>query len=197
MGDDIVRALGSLGVNVIVKLHDRSYDVAARGSGGIDWRAHLERLCREWRVHLADNPDASPYLFVADALVTDHSSVGFEFMLLDRPIVVVDCPELLKKARVNPDKVAMLRSAADVVDSAGAAGDAVRRALKEPDRLSPRRREMASELFYCPGRAAARAAMSIYDLLALPAPAPLAEAESLQLTPVFTTLKRGPLKCVL
>ena len=71
--------------NVIVKLHDRSYDSSDRASGGVDWRTQIERVCREHGVHLAQGFDASPYLFVADALVTDHSSVGFEFMLLDRP----------------------------------------------------------------------------------------------------------------
>ena len=197
MGDDIIRALSRLDVNVIVKLHDRSYDGAARGSGGVDWRVRLERFCRERRVHLAQDPDASPYLFAADALVTDHSSVGFEFMLLDRPIVVVDCPELLRKARVNPDKAAMLRSAADVVDRAEGIADTVCRGLNDPDRFSRRRRQIAAELFYCPGGAAARAAKCIYDLLALPAPEPLPTAAAVDLTPSLATLKRGPLKCVL
>jgi hypothetical protein len=196
MGDDIIRALGGMGVNVMVKLHDRSYDAAARASGGVDWRTHLAQLCRECNVHLAEDPDASPYLFVADALVTDHSSVGFEFMLLDRPVIVVDCPELIEKARVNPDKVVRLRSAADVVTTAAEVPDAVRRALADPSRLGEQRRRVAAELFYCPGSATARATECVYDLLALEAPKPL-PAVGVEPTPVFATLKRGPLKCVL
>src|SRR6185436_8173208 len=78
MGIDVIRALGRLGMNVIVKLHDRSYDRDARASGGVDWQTRLAQVSREWNVHLAEGADASPYLFVADALVTDHSSVGFE-----------------------------------------------------------------------------------------------------------------------
>jgi hypothetical protein len=196
MGDGLIRALGRMGVNVIVKLHDRSYDAAARASGGVDWRTHLARLCREWHVHFAEDPDASPYLFVADALVTDHSSVGFEFMLLDRPVVVVDCPELIEKARVNPDKAARLRNAADVVTTADTVPAAVRRALADPSRLSEQRRAVAAELFYCPGGATARATQCVYDLLALAAPRRV-PAAALEATPVFPTLKRGPLKCVL
>src|SRR5262249_38722977 len=145
MGDEVIRALGRIGVNVIVKLHDRSYDGAARGSGGVDWRSHLERLCREWHVHLAADPAASPYLFPTDVLVTHHSSVGFEFMLLDRPIVVIDCPELLVKARVNPQKAALLRSAAELVASADGVAQAVRRGLADAGRFSARRRRIASE----------------------------------------------------
>lgn len=196
MGDDIINGLARMGVNVIVKLHDRSYDAAAR-AGGRDWRAHFAELCRTCRVHLADDPDASPYLFAADVLVTDHSSVGFEFMLLDRPIVVVDCPELVTKARVTPEKVAQLRGAADVVRAAGAVPAAVERALADPARLSTERRAVAGELFHRPGGATARAVQTLYDVLALPSPEPAAIASALTVSPVFTTLKRGPLKCVL
>src|SRR5207253_10615283 len=183
----VIRALAQTRINVIVKLHDRSYDGATRGSGGVDWRGYLRRICQEWNVHFAENPDASPYLFVADALVTDHSSVGFEFMLLDRPIVVINCPELLEKARVNPQKAALLRSAAEVVDSADGVAQAVRRALTDGGDRGDRRRRIANELFYCPGGAAARAARCVYDLLALPAPESRPQAASIDLPPVMTT----------
>jgi glycosyltransferase involved in cell wall biosynthesis len=194
IGDRVIRALARMGVNVIVKLHDRSYDGATRGSGGVDWRVYLRRVCREWNVHFAEDPDASPYLFVADALVTDHSSVGFEFMLLDRPIVVIDCPQLLVKARVNRQKVTLLRSAAQVVERADEVASAVSRGLADPGRLSERRRSIASDLFYCPGGAAARAVACVYDVLALPVPEALGQAAP-QSTAVFTTFKRGALKC--
>jgi len=166
MGEAIVEALCRLDVNVLVKLHDRSAEPTTRGSGGIDWRARLDRAS----VHVATNSNASPSLFVADALVTDHSSVGFEFMLLDRPIVVVDCPRLIEHARVNPQKVELLRSAADVASGAEEIGPSVRRALERPRRHSERRKAIADELFYQPGGATARAAECIYELLSLPAP---------------------------
>ena len=43
MGHEVIAALGGLGLNVIVKLHDRSYDMTTRGSGGVDWRRRLQR----------------------------------------------------------------------------------------------------------------------------------------------------------
>ncbi len=166
MGEAIVEALCRLDVNVLVKLHDRSTEPTTRGSGGIDWRARLDRAS----IHVASNSNASPSLFVADALVTDHSSVGFEFMLLDRPIVVVDCPRLIGHARVNPQKVELLRSAAEVASGADEIGPSVRRALERPRRHSERRKATADELFYRPGGATARAVECIYELLSLPAP---------------------------
>jgi hypothetical protein len=165
-GPAIITALARRGGNVIVKLHDRSYDTSDRASGGVDWRMRIERVCREFDVHLATGFDASPYLVAADVLVTDHSSVGFEYMLLDRPVVVVDCPELLVNARVSPEKAALLRGAAEVID-AGDAAAGVDRALVDPGRRSRQRRAIADEFFYDPGHASARAANCIYDLLAL------------------------------
>jgi hypothetical protein len=193
-GEEIIRALARLGINVIVKLHDRSLDATDRGSGGIDWRARLEQLCREWGVHLATGSNASPYLYVADVLVTDHSSVGFEYTLLDRPIVIVDAPELLRHARVNPQKTAMLRGAADVISGADALATTVRAALANPMALSAKRQAIANEMFYRPGSATARAVQCIYQVLRLPlevaTPAVLPGGSSSSPVPV-TSLNMG------
>lgn len=190
VGHDVIAALGSLGVNVIVKLHDRSYDATARGSGGIDWKQELSGVCDRHGAHLVQDADASPWLHAADVLVTDHSSVGFEFMLLDRPIVVIHSPELLKRARVNPDKAAMLRSAAFVVEHRDAIAATVRTALDRRSAHAAERRSIADELFYCPGSATARAVECIYALLGLPQPAS-ADAPSGAHIPALTSLARS------
>jgi CDP-glycerol glycerophosphotransferase (TagB/SpsB family) len=168
-GVAIIKALAGLGINVIVKLHDRSYDRSDRASGGVDWGSRIERLCQAHGVTFTRDVDVSPYLYVADALVTDHSSVGFEFMLLDRPIVIVDCPELVTNAHVSGRKVALLRSAADVVP-AHLVAKAVSRALARPWRHSEQRRGIAADLFYLPGGAGERAVRCVYSLLGLPTP---------------------------
>jgi glycosyltransferase involved in cell wall biosynthesis len=174
MGDAVVDALCRLGVNVVVKLHDRSIDPGRRAS--LDWNTRL--ASRGGRVYLAQGPNASPYMFVADAMVTDHSSVGFEFMLLDRPLVVIDCPDLLEHARINRQKADLLRSAADVVGRADDLERIVSAALASPERHSDRRKMIANELFYCAGSATSRAVACIYDLLSLPTPDPRAVAEA-------------------
>ena len=114
--------------------------------------------------------DATPLLFVSDALVTDHSSIGFEFLLLDRPLVIVDCPRLIEHAGVNPEKVAQLRAGADVVRDARLVPDAVAAALAHPGRHSPARRATADALFYGAGTATDRAVDLLYELLEMPAP---------------------------
>ena len=171
IGSELLSRLGGMDVNVIVKLHDRSFDARSQSSGSIDWRLQLESLCRSWRVHPAQDADISPYLFVSDVLVTDHSSAGFEFMLLDRPIVVIDCPDLIRKARVAPDKVRLLRNASVVAGCSGRAiTRAVEQALEDPLATANARRAAAARVFYRPGSATTRAARCIYDALELDSP---------------------------
>jgi hypothetical protein len=177
LGAELLPALAGPGTNVILKLHDRSYDPRSQSAGSIDWRRHLESLCRLWRVHAGLDADISKYLVAADVLVTDHSSAGFEYMLLDRPVVVIDCPELIEKARVAADKVRLLRGAATVAKSdAAAVASAVRRSLADPSAQSAARRAAAGRLFYRPGGAATRAVECIYDVLELPMHAAIAPA---------------------
>ena len=169
IGAELLPSLASLGANVILKLHDRSYDPRSQSAGSIDWRRSLETLCRSWRIHAALDADISRYLVAADTLITDHSSAGFEYMLLDRPVVVIDCPELVEKARVAADKVRLLRSAATVVKSdAAAIVSAVSRSLADPSARSAERRAAATRVFYRPGGATTRAVECIYDVLELP-----------------------------
>jgi len=120
-------------------------------------------------VFVVDDADASPYLFVADLLVTDHSTVGFEFMVLDRPVVVLHQPALIDHARINPEKVALLQSAARVVHDISELPEAVRDELRWPARLSAMRRRLAQDLFYGYGTATDRVMDVLYELMELPA----------------------------
>ena len=99
-------------------------------------------------------------------------------MLLDRPVVVIDCPGLIEKARVSLDKVRLLRSSAEVVAGADELACAVVRALEHPSRLSERRRAVSGDLFYRPGSATSRAVRCIYDVLQLRMPIQEPEART-------------------
>jgi CDP-glycerol glycerophosphotransferase (TagB/SpsB family) len=168
-GEEIVEALTAEGLQVIVKLHDRSYDRRERGSGGIDWAARLAKYDAHPLVRVVRDADGSPFLTVADAMVSDHSSIAFEYMLLDRPIVVIDRPDLIARAGISADKVDRLRAASDVAVDASEMTRAVVAALRRPERLSPQRRRTADDLFYRPGTATDRAVQLIYRLIELPA----------------------------
>lgn len=164
-GEGIVDALAKAGLNVIVKLHDRSLDADARYTGGIDWRSRMRALERDGRIRYVEGADASPLMAAADLMVTDHSSVGFEFLVLDRPLVVFDAPGLPSAARINPDKIELLRSAATVVYRVGELAAAVRAALDSPGRGAQERHAVAEEMFHDPGHATARAVSLARELL--------------------------------
>jgi CDP-glycerol glycerophosphotransferase (TagB/SpsB family) len=165
-GPAIVETLLASGRNVIVKLHDRSMVPHAKFTEGVDWPARLAVYERHPRFALARAADAGPFLAAADVLVTDHSTVGFEFALLDRPIVVFDAPRLREAARIDADKWALLRSMADVVDTVQALRSAVDTALAAPERLRAERQQ-AHALFAHAGQATERALDVVYELLEL------------------------------
>jgi CDP-glycerol:poly(glycerophosphate) glycerophosphotransferase len=164
-GEDIVRALATAGFNVVIKLHDRSFDTDPRYSGGVDWRARIRALEHDGPIKLAEMPDASPLLAAADVMITDHSSVGFEYLVVDRPLIIFDAPGLTEAARINPEKVALLRSAATVVSTVDELVRAAQDGLASPSSLSAARRRVADEMFFEPGSATARAVDLVRDML--------------------------------
>ena len=170
MGKELVEQLIAAGYAVIVKLHDRSHDPEDANSGGVDWVSLLGPLLRASGGHLAMGTDSCPYLAAADLMITDHSSVGFEYLLLDRPLVRIEVPKLLREANVNPEYVELLAEASLTVRSAGEVLGAVEMSLAQPEQRSESRRAIAAELFHSPGNATSLAVKELYDLMDLAVP---------------------------
>lgn len=164
-GERIIQSLDAAGFNVIVKLHDRSLDSDPRYTAGIDWRARLHAIEKAGRIRYVEGADSSPYLAAADLMVTDHSSVGFEYLVLDRPLIVYDAPNLAEAARINRDKIALLRSAAAVVRTCDELEAAARDAISNPRARSGDRQRVARDMFHQPGHATDRAVALIQQLL--------------------------------
>jgi CDP-glycerol glycerophosphotransferase len=167
MGEDIVKRLGAAGYAVIVKLHDRSREGDDYFSGGADWGQKLEPLSHATGGVLATGSNSSSYLMAADVLITDHSSVGFEYLLLDRPLIRIHLPELLKKTDVEPTYVQLLTEASTTVFDIDQLVAAVEECFANPKRQSDSRRAVACEMFYAPGGATARAIAEMYDVIEL------------------------------
>lgn len=184
-GETIIRSLADAGFNVIVKPHDLSFDPDPKYSGGIDWRARLRAVERAGRIIVAHDADASPLMAASDVLITDHSSIGFEFCLLDRPVVVVDAPDLPRVARINPERIALLRSAAEVIADPASVGVAALEAVEYPERHRDERAAIVRQLFFDPGTATPRALAAVYDLLDL---SPRQVATSVRQRPVGASL---------
>jgi CDP-glycerol glycerophosphotransferase (TagB/SpsB family) len=170
MGEELITRLGAAGFAVIAKLHDRSRDPRFINSGGCDWGARLEPALRATGGLLATGTNASRFMAAGDVLVTDHSSVGFEYLLLDRPVVRIDLPDLIAKTDIEPSYVDLLASASTSVVRSDQAVAAVQRALEDPGRLSQERRAVAGEMFHRPGTATDRAVCFMYEVIELDPP---------------------------
>lgn len=170
-GLGLIQGLMARPLNVLVKLHDRSRDLRDRYSGGRDWMALVAPLLDGARGRLLPGHDISPWLVAADVMITDHSSAGFEYLLLDRPLVRIHRPALIETANIHPEYVALLGEAAHSVDTLDETLTAVDHALAAPEERSMTRRAVAADLFYRPGTATARAVAELYGVLELAAPA--------------------------
>ncbi|MBL8766087.1 MAG: CDP-glycerol glycerophosphotransferase family protein [Planctomycetes bacterium] len=161
-GMDILETMLGQDVNFIVKPHDHAM---RDKSCGIDWRAKLATW-KHPRLFVDLGSDVVPLLAAADILITDASSVAFEYTLLDRPIVFWDVPEIMNgKRAAQMDLSTWGRKGGDIVDSRASLEKTVTRLLDDPSEKSELRQKIANDLFYKPGTAAQRAVRRIYHEL--------------------------------
>jgi CDP-glycerol glycerophosphotransferase (TagB/SpsB family) len=155
-------------VNIIIKPHPVIGDWRPR------WMARWARLAaREPGVLLVrdTHADIVPYMLAADLLISDASSAIFEFLALDRPIVLLTNPRHRADPAYAPGSIVWRwRDLGDEVHDVARLPGAVAEALRAPGRHAERRRHYARLLFgeLTDGRNHVRVAEKI---LALPTPA--------------------------
>ena len=149
-GEAVIERLRATGkYDILIKLHDHPRDRST------DWPARLRPLL-DRHTKLATGLDVVPYLYAADLLLTDASSVSNEYALLDRPMVFLDVPQLLaamQKKGVALDLDTWGRKGGEVARWPDEAVDAIAWSLAHRRHASKIRRAMARDLFYNPGRA--------------------------------------------
>ena len=171
IGEAVIAGLIDAGYTVLVKPHENSFDASYENSGGVDWAARLGALLQDGKGMLVRDGNVSPWLVAADVLVSDHSSVGFEYLLLDRPLVRIEVPELIRRAGVPEEYVSLMAAASMTVHEAPEVLQSVARGLSHPGQQSDVRQQVAAELFYRPGGATGRAVRELYHLMELSEPA--------------------------
>lgn len=165
-GEAIIDALAGMDLNVLVKIHDHCRDPRTNRR---DWGAWLDE--REGgNVRCVRDADIIPSLHSADILVSDASSVGNEFTLLDRPILFMDVPKLLEVYGGTADLDTWGRNTGEVVRGAANLRGAVEKALSDPGAKSDIRRAAAADIFYNPGRATGAAMAAVYRILEMDPP---------------------------
>lgn len=181
----IEKLLETNGINVIVKLHPISYCPPDGPNhkfytGGIDWISEFSVFETNKNFRHVPVSNIDPILSAADVMVTDVSSVALEFILLDKPVIYIDCPEFFEKTLSevykgfgettaefvkNDPKANAGRHTGVVVEKIDELSDAVNRCLDNPNELSYKRIELAKKLSYNPGHAGDVAAETIIKIL--------------------------------
>jgi hypothetical protein len=151
-GIELIRhcAAGRAPWTLLVKLHDWHWD--PRTNRQWDWRALTAEL-QNAHVRFATQANVVPCLFAADALVSDASSVANEYLLLNRPVVWIDVPDLIRKYEKTLDLDGWGRRTGRIARTLPGVLEAIGEALARPDEHEETRRAAAGDIFYNPGRA--------------------------------------------
>jgi hypothetical protein len=185
-GEEIIETILGMNVNLLVKLHPGLYNDPDNSnivwlSGSTNWRELVSSYEKNANFRNITDVDSNPYLFITDILITDISSIAYEFMVLDRPIIYFDVPELFTEAlpRVfNFSKEEAVRAYNDprcttgreiglLVKSVSELKTAVNECIMEPTKMSQKRQETIKRLLYNPGCATQESASLILQLLHL------------------------------
>ena len=175
VGEDAIRALLEADqYDLIVKPHDHPKNADT------DWATYLRRYESEHCRIASPRENVIPLMFVADLLISDASSVVNEYALLDRPIVFLDTPTLLKQARNARHSMLDLdtfgRNGGLVADGPGDVAARVAESLADPGRCSAARKDIANNLFFNRG-CATKAALAWLETHVLPAANPTLERQ--------------------
>ncbi|MFQ6613200.1 MAG: CDP-glycerol glycerophosphotransferase family protein, partial [Fidelibacterota bacterium] len=138
-----IRALQSRGYQWICKFHS------------LEKKALISRYqaLESPAFQIAKTDDILPLMEAADILITDTSSVAYEFLLLDRPIITY-------RARARQDKGLDITTPDDLEG-------AIVRSLLDPGEFSPVRHEILEELHpYRDGQSSQRVVETVQDVLA-------------------------------
>lgn len=185
-GEEIIeRILQIENINLIVKLHPISY-CPENGpnylfyTGGINWNKILKKFETNSRFRHVPTNNIDPILSASDVMVTDVSSVALEFIMLDKPVIYIDCPEFFEKTLKktyanfgdttadfvrNDPKANAGRHVGKVVFDLNDLKKIVINSIEDPSENSEKRKEFAKQLSYNKGRASTVAADTIIKLL--------------------------------
>ena len=176
-GEQIIKTISRMDVNLLIKLHDRNYRLW-RKKNPVDWSKRLDDL-KTPNTRIITGYDICPALYVSDLLVSDVSSVTYEYCTLDRPMILYHIDQMVERVQTKErerwgnetsDLLAWGRDCGQVVYNVPEMKEAIEYGLAHPGEKSVVRREFAQKFFYNPGRATDKAVDKIYELLELDPP---------------------------
>jgi hypothetical protein len=181
IGQELIATLCAVGdVNIVIKLAPDSINSPENfyATGGGDWKKTLKPFENE-RCKITDDLDINPYLVAADVMVTDVSGVAYDFHVLGKPVVYVDCPEFYDKyvSRFDPNLSYAVCISDDTINAGRDFGFVVKELPELQKKVSaiisggcsdkPPRSITCAELLYNPGKAVEASVSKIREILAI------------------------------
>ena len=167
-GLEILERLCNMNINVISRLHHCSletdnFNAHNNGNSGKNWRNILDDFCNKYPNFKHVEGDSNPYFVAADTLIGDVSGACYEFMIQDKPVIFIDCPDYFEK--YGKDGIAYCgRAAGLVVENISELQAKVNEALDD-DQNSDIRWKLIRKLIYHPGESADYSIGTIYSLI--------------------------------
>lgn len=133
-------------ISIIVKPHPHICD---RHPEWMGWWRDIAKVDPDFHLIADPSVDIVPYLLAADVLVSDASSVTYEFLALDRPIILLKNPDReLDAQRFDADGIEwQWRDLGDDLNKVDELAAAVSRAIENPARHAERRQHYRDILF--------------------------------------------------
>jgi len=175
-GEHVIEHLLKLDANIIVKLHPMCYDPRYY-PGGMNWSERLKQFQNNPRFRHVGNQPLDPFLAASDILVTDVSGTALEFMLLNKPVVFIDCPDFFINTlgqpgyeRAKDDVLQDIRANAGrtagiVVPDPSHLPEAINRTLQNPSEFELQRLAVRQKLLYNTGKATSVAVDTLLNLV--------------------------------
>jgi CDP-glycerol glycerophosphotransferase (TagB/SpsB family) len=185
-GISFINALKQLPHNVIIMLHPGSLVPPEHPrfhhlTGGVSWREVVGELVEPGRVIMPVDENSLKLMIASDLMVTDNSSVAYEFIWLDRPMVFFDCPKFYAETipkhfqafggLTDPDEMRKNpllnggRHAGVVAYGETECIALVEEELNNPEHHQTRRLQARETLLYHPGQSAEKAADELMHIL--------------------------------
>ena len=130
------------------------------------WKDLYQKMAEVYpNIHYLTDTDYAGMMHAADLMISDVSSIYIEFLLLDKPLVLFNNPDMKNFIYYRPHEIEYLaREAARQVGTIEELFAAITEELANPDRLSAKRRQYIPALDYGrDGNSAKRAAQAILD----------------------------------
>lgn len=173
-GVEIIETISKMDVNFLIKLHDRNYRMW-RKKNLIDWSKRLDEM-KTPNMRIITDYDICPAFYISDLLVSDISSVTYEYCTLDRPMIFYHVNQMVERiekkecgrwGNETSDLLAWGRDCGQVAYNVPEMKEAIEYGLAHPGEKSATRIEFAKKFFYNLGCATDKAIEKIYESLDL------------------------------